>query len=46
MLYETSIHDLLVSLEKMQDYDFVMNDLGIMRSEIADEKSKVSKDID
>ncbi len=44
-LYQTSIHDLINSMEKMQDYDFVMNELGIMTSDLTEEKVKInSKD--
>ena len=37
-LYQTSIHDLLNSIEKMSDYDFVLNELGIMTSDLTEEK--------
>ncbi len=40
-LFETSIHDLLASIDKMMDYDFVLYDLGIMMSDISEEKAKL-----
>lgn len=40
-LYQTSIHDLLLSLDKMADYDFVLSEMGIMRADLSDEKLKI-----
>ena len=40
-LYETSIHDLLASIDKMMDYDFVLHDLGIMKTDLGEEKAKL-----
>jgi outer membrane biosynthesis protein TonB len=42
-IYETSIHDLLLSLDKMSDYDFVLSDLGIMKADIQEEKVRLNK---
>lgn len=41
-LYQTSIHDLLISIDKMADYDFVLGDLGLMTSDLTEEKLKVN----
>ena len=40
-LYQTSIHDLLQSIDKMSDYDFVLSDLGIMKSDLTEEKLRI-----
>ena len=45
-MFETSIHDLLVSLEKMQDYDFVLSDLGYLRADLQEEKAHALKEND
>lgn len=39
----TSIFDLINSLEKMHDYDFVMNELGAMTADLSWEKEKLAK---
>lgn len=41
-LYQTSIHDLINSLDKMQDYDFILNDLGIVTADLTEERLKLS----
>jgi len=42
MLLETSIHDLLVSLEKMSDYDIILRELDIMKADINEELVKLN----
>jgi hypothetical protein len=37
-LYQASIHDLLVALDKMQDYDYVLSEMGIMKADVTDER--------
>lgn len=43
-LYQTSIHDLLLSLDKMAEYDLVMNELGIMSADLTDEQTKLGRE--
>lgn len=40
-MYQTSIHDLLTSIDKMQDYDFVLEEMGVMKSDITEERLKI-----
>lgn len=42
LLYETSIYDLLQSIEKMADYDFTLNELGIIFGNFDEELLKNS----
>ena len=42
LLYQTSIHDLINSVDKMSDYDSVLSDLGIMRADLTEERLKLS----
>jgi len=42
-LYLTSIYDLINSLEKMHDYDFVLGELGTMTYDLSWEKEKLAK---
>ena len=42
-LYETSIYDLIQSMEKMQDYDFTLLDLGIVSGDLSEELIKEGK---
>lgn len=39
-LYQTSIYDLLASLEKMKDYDYMMRDLGVLSADLEEEMIK------
>lgn len=39
-LYETSIHDMYQALIKMQDYDFTLESLGIVKGNIDEEKAR------
>jgi hypothetical protein len=39
-LYETSIHDMYQALEKMQDYDFTLSALGVVKGSLDEEKMK------
>jgi hypothetical protein len=41
--YLTSIYDLISSLEKMHEYDFVLGELGLMTYDLSYEKEKLSK---
>jgi hypothetical protein len=40
-MYLTSIYDLINSLEKMHDYDFVLSELNIMKFDLSWEKDKL-----
>jgi len=40
-LYQTSVHDLLSSIDKMQDYDFVLGEMNLMKSDITEERLKL-----
>lgn len=42
LLYETSIYDLLQAIEKMQDYDFTLKELGIIFGNFDEETLKNS----
>ena len=42
LLYETSIYDLLQAIDKMQDYDFTLKDLGIIFGNFDEELLKNS----
>lgn len=42
-LFLTSIFDLINSLEKMHDYDFILNEMGVMTFDLSWEKEKLSK---
>lgn len=42
-MYQTSIYDLINALEKMHDYDFMLNELGVMTHDLSWEKEKISK---
>lgn len=39
-LYETSIHDMYQSLEKMRDYDFTLESLGVVHGNLDEEKTR------
>jgi len=39
----TSIYDLINSLEKMNDYDFILSELGLMSADLSWEKEKLAK---
>lgn len=41
-LFQTSIHDLLLSMDKMADYDYVLSDLDIMKADLTEEKLKLA----
>lgn len=41
-LYETSIYDLLQSIDKMQDYDFTLKELGIILGNFDEEILKMN----
>lgn len=41
--YLTSVFDLINSIEKMNDYDFVLNELGLMTTDLSWEKEKLAK---
>lgn len=42
-LFLTSIYDLINSLERMRDYDFVLAELDLMKSDLSWEKEKLAK---
>ena len=39
-LFQTSIYDILQAIEKMQDYDFTLHELGIITGNIEEELMK------
>jgi hypothetical protein len=41
--YLTSIYDFINSIEKMHEYDFILNEIGMMSFDLSLEKEKIQK---
>lgn len=41
--YLTSIYDFINSIEKMHEYDFILNEMGMMTFDLSLEKEKIQK---